>query len=68
VLDNVDVCCEQACCVPLSVVHCGLDGNRVLPLALDDRHARQAAEAEHADAEPDDPEKRENARDDRGVP
>jgi hypothetical protein len=44
------------------------DGNRVLPLALHDRHARQAAEAEYPDAEPDDPEKREHARDDRGVP
>jgi hypothetical protein len=36
--------------------------------ALDDRHPRQAPEAEHPDAEPDDPEGRENAHDDCGVP
>jgi len=36
--------------------------------SLHERNARQAPEAEHSDREPDDPENRDDAHDERGIP
>jgi hypothetical protein len=39
-----------------------------MPRALYERHTRQAPKPEHPDAQPDDPDDREHARDNRGIP
>ncbi len=44
------------------------NGARVTALAFHERHAWQAADAEHPDGEADDPEDREDANDDDRVP
>jgi hypothetical protein len=66
--DNFDVCREHARRVPARIGHCRLERSRVMPraCALDERHAREAPEADHPDAEPDDPDDREHTRDDPG--